>query len=219
METYTFIKSTDSESYPNPICAISIEIEDLELHQTYDRFGQLIGHDNADDYSIYNQYSYADSDCLKELIERFQITSKVNDYNTPNDVDFLSINSDGEIDITLNIEEYEIENFDRVKINAFIKKWEEENAEYNTVKGFDYWDGSNWRTIVVEDLIWDNPTHEIIENDSLESEIDSKVWIKDVFGRKIYESKNFWIIDDFRQGSFASYELYAKEEYDLEDII
>lgn len=218
MEIYTFIKRVHSENYPNPILAISAEIEEMELHETYDQFGQLVGHDNAGDYSIYNQYSYADSDCLKELIEHFQITSQTNDYNTPDDVDFLSINSDGEIDITLNIEEQDIENFDRAKINAFIKKWEEENAEYNTIKGFDYWDGSNWRTIVVEDHVWDNPTHKVIEDESLESEIESKEWIKDGFGKKIYESKNYWIIHDYTQGSFASYELYVKEEYDLEDI-
>lgn len=217
MGNYTFIKRAHSENYPNPILAISAEIEELKLHETYDQFGQLVGHDNAGDYSIYNQYSYADADCLKELIEHFQITSQANDYNNPDDVDFLSIDSDCEIHITLNIEEYEIENFDRAKINEFIAKWEEQNADYNTVKGFNYWDGSNWRTIVVEDHVWDSPTHEIIANDTLESEIHSKEWIKDEFGKVIYESKNYWIIDNLTQGSFASYELYSKKEYDLED--
>lgn len=214
MVTYTFIKSTDSENYPNPILAISTKIKELELHETYDRFGQLIGHDIAADYSIYNKDSGADWKCLKELIEHFQITSKANDTL----INTVFINSDGEIEITLNIEEQDIENFDRAKINAFIKKWEEKNADYNTVKGFNYWDGQNWKTVVVEDYIWDNPTHEIIENDSLKSEIDSKEWIKDGFGKMLYESENYWIIHNYCEGSFSAYELYAKEEYDLENI-
>lgn len=218
MKNYTFIKSTDSEEYPNPIYAISLEIEDLELHKTYDKFGQTIGHDNADDYSIHNQYSYAAADCLGELIEHFQITSKINDYNTPDDVDFLSIDYNSKIEIIIDIDEEDIENFDREKINDFIKKWEEENAEYNTVKGFDYWGGRYWKTVTVEDSTFDEPTHKIIEDDSLEAEIDSKEWIKDGFGKKIYESENYWIIHNYCEGSFASYELYSKEEYNLNDI-
>src|SRR5690554_5812549 len=171
MGNYTFIKRVHSQKYLNPILATNNSFYALKLNETYDQFGQLVGHDIAGDYSIYNQYSYADADCLKELIEHFKITSTAYDYNTPDDVDFLSINSDGKIEITLNIEEQDIENFDRAKINHFIKKWEEENAVYNSVTGFNYWDGRKWQTVIVEDPVWYNPTHKIIENNYLEHEI------------------------------------------------
>lgn len=219
METYTFIKSTDSENYPNPIYAISLDIEELVLSDTYDQFGQKIGHDNAGDYSIHNSYSDAEYYCIKELIEKFKLKFVDEDNNEDNN-DYLHQQltiQGGKINLE-NFEDEDIINFDEKAINAFIKKWEEKNAEYNTVEGFNYWDGRNWQTVIVEDNVFDRPTHKIIENDSLESEIDSKEWIKDGFGKKLYESENYWIIQNYCQGSFSAYELYAKEEYDLEDI-
>lgn len=54
---------------------------------------------------------------------------------------------------------------------------------------------------------------------NLESEMDSKKWIKDIIDEeeelKVYESENFFIVET----SYLSYELYAKEECSLEDIV
>jgi len=201
METYTFIKSTDPENYPNPILAISVEIEEMRVSDTYDHFGQGVSPADAGDFiEILNQKALAVANKAYQEFEdededeKIVIGDLISDYDDGNT--FSALNSSADLEDGVDI-----------------------HYHASTCKGFNFWNGSNWQSVVVEYEHDGHNDYEVVENDSLESEIDSKKWIKDVFGRKVYESKNFWIIDDFRQGSFASYELYAKEEYSLKDIV
>lgn len=200
MENFTFIKSTNTEEYPNPVYAISVDISEMRVSETYDRFGQPVTPADAGDYITLDTQKAVDiaNNAYKEfedeeIDEMFSLNETISDYEQGNV--FTAINSAEELKEGLDFTYYA-----------------------STCKGFNYFDGSNWQSIVIHYEDDGQPNYEVIENDSLESEIDSKEWIKDGFGKKLYESENFWIIHNYCVGSFASYELYSKKEYDLEDI-
>lgn len=219
---YTFLKNRfpEIDNVTRYFAIPEDKIETLNLHDTYDRNGQQIGHTNAGDYSIDNEYCDAESDCLEALKQKFNITSLKNDFNDPARIDFLQIRG-FEIYNNSNIDESDIENYDEEKINAFIAEWEKENAIYETVQGFDYWDGSNWDTITTASEHGE-PSHEVISDDELTSElneaIESREFQKEGFGKKIFIFGNWVIVDSYVQGTWASYEIFPADEVEIENL-
>lgn len=60
-------------------------------------------------------------------------------------------------DVEINLDELTVENYDELEIgiseedlNAWISKWEEENANYTTADYITWWDGSNYRTHIID---------------------------------------------------------------------
>jgi len=215
MSNYIFLTENFSEG-PNRYFAISKEkIETLNVSETYDPHGQQVGRENAGDYSIENSYSDAEHDCLKALKLHFNLTSKVNDFDTPDSVDFLSIDSGLSISIDTNIDESEIENWNEHKINEFITTWEEENSTYETCEGFTYWDGHNFKTAVTS-CDFGEPSHIICDEEltkELNEAIENMSFEKEGFGCEVYTHENWVIIDSQWQGTWASYELMKVEDY------
>lgn len=202
--SYTFIKKRFNDAYtPTPVLAISNEIETLNLADTYDDFGQQVGHSDAGDYSIHNSdYSDAYHDMIKAVRESF------------------SINEDVEFDIDVN----DLTATEEIGVNAeelksFCEKWREDNETFNTVKGFDHWDGHNWKTIVTE-IEFGEASHDVVaENeDGMNTAIEDCEFIEDSHGKKYYDSEDFWVVKSAWQGDFESYQLFPKSEYDLDDI-
>jgi len=200
---YTFLRENNYDSYaPQPILAISNEIETLKLAETYDRFGQQVGHTNAGDASIKNtDYTGTYYDLLDAVRGRFEISE---------DIDF-------DIDV-YNLTAEEI-NVDPSELKSFCEKWCEENESFNEVKGFDYWDGHNWKTVITG-CEFGEPTHVIVsENaDEMNEAIETCEFIEETHGKQYFESEKYWIIQSAWQGDFESYQLFSKSEYDFDDI-
>lgn len=220
---YTFIQKIDNEDYrPNPILAISNEIETLNIADTYDQFGQTVGHENAGDYHFDNSYSSACDDCAEAIIDHFKEVNSVtfDDY----DVSTLYLKNGGEInscdyDNFSDDEEYNKTLQLIIDINDFIENWRKENETFTKCEGFDYWNGHNWRTVVTA-IDFGEAEYEIItENaDKMNKAIENCKFIEETLGKEYYETEDFWIIRSAWQGDFESYQLFSKSDYDFEDL-
>lgn len=202
METYTFIKDRNADD--NVILAVASDrIVTLLLHETYDSDGQELGHESAEDYSIENSQTCAYDDLKKAIREKFDVT-----------IDF-EIDTD-----SLESDELEEEGIDADELCEFIEEWKEENENYTTVKGFNYWDGRKWQTVVTYHEFYD-PSYEIIDEDVdlMNQEIEDKEFIEEGYGVRNYESANFIIVQSAMQESFENFKLYPKSEFsDIEEI-
>jgi len=203
MSNYIFLTENFNEGTKRYFAISSDKIETLNLSETYDGYGQTVGHYNAGDYHMDNSEGSAVMDCTKAISEKFEI-----------DMDNIHIiDNDGEFEIEAGEgEEY---SFDENEVNSFIKEWRKENESLTEVKGFDYWDGHNWKTVVTG-CDFGEPSHEIV-NDELTKELNEAIenmsFEKEGFGCKVYTYENWVIIDSNWQGTWASYELMKVEDY------
>jgi hypothetical protein len=202
--SYTFLTKNFEENGITKYYAIpSDKIETISLHETYDQYGQTIGHTNAGDYSIENEYCEAESLCITDLCEKF---------NIEND-NINAIHPDGDIEL-----EDQVENLDIEAVKNFILIWEKENCTYTTVNGFNYWDGHNNKTITTE-CNTGEASHSVITDEklirSLNYAINNMKFDHEGFGTKIYKTTKFVIEDSCVQGIWESYCIIPIEEYDF----
>lgn len=87
----------------------------------------------------------------------------------------------------------------------------------STCEGFNYWGGSNFKTITVS-CEFGEPSHMLIDDEALISElneaIEDSVFVCEGFGTKKYETEKYIVIDNYCQGHFEAYEVYEKEIVD-----
>lgn len=201
---YVFLKKADDSE--DVYYAIDpAKIETLNLFETYDGFGQQVGHYNAGDYHPDNSASPAVQDCLNAIAEKFGI-----------DTDGIEFRGD----------EIEFEGVpDNVAaIRDFVSSWIADNASIGTCEGFTFWNGHNWQTVIVS-AEWDEGaiTHTVINDDKLISELsealENRSFVKEGFGEKIYKSDNgYYVIDSYVQGTWASYVIVPAAEYEAKTI-
>lgn len=215
MSNYIFLKENFSEG-PDRYFAISKEtIETLNVADTYDNYGQLIGHHDAEDYHIGNSESSATRDCLQVVTQKFDLNNSEEILIVEvDDDDFMVDDLYGE-NQQFNTEETKSE------INAFIKEWRKENENLNACEGFTYWDGHNYKTITTS-ADFGETSHSLVKDDELTKElneaIDNLSFEKEGFGCKIYTHEDWVIIDSQWQGTWAAYELMKADDYgDLEE--
>ena len=124
------------------------DIETKYLCETYDNHGNQIGCENAGCYSFNNPASGMHEDCIKEINEKFNLKlsneswmSNINEWER-----YLKNNE---------VPENRID-----EILEFIEKFEEKNSHHIKTKSIDYWDGRNWRTLILEilELVYDGYT-------------------------------------------------------------
>lgn len=111
--------------------------ETVNLCDCFDDYGQIIGCYGAKCYSFDNSDSDATKDCLRALYEHFGI-----EYS---DDDLLF-----SIEEVLNGENDLLADVDKEKIDEFIKNWKENNETHTEVDAWTYWDGRNYRTIILQ---------------------------------------------------------------------
>lgn len=102
------------------------KFETTRLSECYDKFGQKIGKENAEDYCLENSY-------CTELRERF-----LNDLQTAG----------------FEVENKSWEDFvesDDNSIKEFVENWRDENEVYTEALAYNYWDGNNWRSVILDD--------------------------------------------------------------------
>jgi hypothetical protein len=212
---YIFLKETDGE---NIYYAISPErIETLNVADTYDSYGQQVGHYNAGDYHFDNSESSCQDDCCKAIQEKFQVgvcldgemVSSIDNEEADDYQNFIEVDDEGADEHNKMVQLI-------IDINEFISEWREENESLNTCQGFNYWDGHNWKTVITSFEYDGYPSHEIIDDEeliqSLNQAIESKEYVKSGFGFEEYEFEDWKIIDSHFEGTWAAYEITEKEE-------
>lgn len=97
------------------------------LSECYDQFGQQIGEENAGDYCLESSYC----ECLRNEF--------LNDFKKAG----FELEEDNCIDDILESEDE--------KIKKFIEAWKEENEMHTRVFAWNYFDGNNWKSIIIND--------------------------------------------------------------------
>lgn len=219
MTNYIFLTKTEQEARePKFYYAISENsIKKLNLFETYDNSGLLTGHTNSGDYAIENDYSNAKEDCLHEITKNFlndkdkELLSEYVEFK--NIQDYLNIEDD-KIVIGKSLYTYLSSKAD--KINTFIENWRKENEVYTECEGFNYWDGHNWKSIIVKSDLDGWLEWEILNDEDLTLKlnhaIDKMEFIKEGFGTREYKYNNISILETAFADDFSSYQVTIEED-------
>lgn len=197
--SHTFLSERFAEDHVTRYFAVSEDkIEPLRSSQTYDDFGQKVGTDKTGDAITFSSQAAADLATKiareqDEDAEAFAVGDNINGYDNA--------------DIFDSVEE------------AFgeLKEGEDYALDYQEVKGFDYWSGSNWRTVVVEAEHYESRYAEVYDKKliaDLEKAIEDMELTEQRAGAKIYRGGNYQITESFWQGTWAEYELIPLDEID-----
>lgn len=133
------IRKKDSED-DRMFIADRDDFERVNLCDCYNEFGFQIGATDAGDYCLENCY-------CTELREKF-----LNDFKTAG----FKVEEDNCIDDIL-------ESGDG-KVQKFLEDWKEENESYTGALVYNFWDGHNWQSIVLDCDIDEAVNYEEIES-------------------------------------------------------
>lgn len=114
------------------------------LCDCFDSHGQKIGCYNSGCYSFDNSSSNAYKDCLEDLYEHFGIKAGYQYENI----------CYSDFEDTLNGENDLLDGIKRADIVSFIMDWKDENEQHVEVIAWTYWDGSNFKTFVLDSDSW-----------------------------------------------------------------
>lgn len=197
MKNFIFIKkSYDGYSVDSTYYAIDADkIETLNVSDTYDQFGQLISDSDA-----------GDSITL--------LTEKAVEAANKAAVDF------GYEDKTFTVGDF-ISAYDASDLYSEVRsKVDDADIADNkeTCKGFNYWDGHNFKTVTVDFASGEESSHFIVDDEALVAELNEAIANKefkdDGFGQKIYTSGDWTIVDNFCEGAWAAFEIVRTEDFE-----
>lgn len=218
---YTFIKTRkgfdyeiDYENKVNVIFVTTNEIKEMLGSETYNNYGHLISDKTNGNYLTLLTQKAVDIANKKANEIRKEEHDLATDWDEEsNDYivkDFYSLQD------TISADE---------KIyDCVISECDEADYEVEgqTVEGFNYWDGNNWRTIAVYREDYDYYEYEAVEQEEeikkFNTILEEMEFYSEGYGTKIYESKNYWILQSFWNTNPWTYEIYSKDEFNLGDI-
>lgn len=116
----------------------SRDIEKTNVHDCYDDAGQRIDEESAGDYSLFNTYC---DDIFSNMVEAGEKKFGTAFRDMKLDYSDLTI---------INSEEIGLSDKEK-EINEFIQKYEDENASYTECEAINFWDGRNYRSIIIGD--------------------------------------------------------------------
>lgn len=120
------IRKKDSED-DRMFIADQDDFEWQNLSKCYDEFGQQIGEENAGDYCLENGY-------CTDLREKFFSDLKAAGFEVEEESDID--------DFTDSKDE---------KVQKFVESWREENESHVQALAWNYFDGNNWRNVILDD--------------------------------------------------------------------
>lgn len=120
---FTVLREKNSEDCNLFICRRN-EFKYEELHDCYDRYGQEIGAEGAEDYSVENYYC---SDLRAKFLEDFR--NEINCEDIENVDDLLDC--------------------EREDVLKWVENWREENESATMAKVLNYFNGHNWQSIII----------------------------------------------------------------------
>ena len=201
-----FIKEINSENNEDVIFAVSEDsFEKMNYTETYGNYGQQVDDYDAGSYSLHNSACDAVQDCIEAIKNKF--------------IQF----KDSEIEISGDELRIDGEYFDwfsgNSEIESFVNDWEEGNVNHEQVKAYNYWNGNNWASIIIEAEYTDDAiTHEVIEDENLieklEAAIENKEEFKTGFGLTYYNSEcGYYIVEDNQAATFEMYSIIENESW------
>lgn len=212
MNTYTFLTENYNEDGITRYFAISAKcIETLRVSETYDRYGQLVSSIDAGDSLILNSKKAVD------------IANKLKNNEKEEYGDLVTDWENGEINNHVYTEYFNVNDYITAYENsdifdAIIKDCKEgEDYTYfaETCKGFNYWDGNNYKTITTE-VENGEASHTEISDENLINELNEAIenmsYEGEGYGTREYSYKNYNIIDSAWQGTWEDYEITLKSE-------
>lgn len=178
-------------------------IETLRVSETHSDFGNIVGSYNGGD--TIELLSEKAVEIAKRVVEEqdaeyeFKIGDMVTGYDNSDVFD--------EIEAKFLVEDL-VEGTDY-------------NLSYETLEGFNYWDGHNWQTLVVSFENEGYTAWEIVSDEELIKElneaIDSMDFHHESTGCKYYHSGQWQIEESFWQGHWEKYTIEELDEELIED--
>lgn len=200
---FTFLKNRFNEQDSLIYAIGENRIETLKTHETYDSYGQQVGHYNAGDYSVLNSACDLKRQCEIAVAENF--------YLDLDEIELYDLEIDYSGEEMINEEE----------INKFIEEYEAENAIYYEVEGFNFWNGHNWQTVVTSDE-FSEPGYDVISDEELIDNLNKAIEVSELVaektGKRIYQGNGYFVISNSYSDSFASYELISETGVELSDL-
>ena len=146
-------------------------IENLNYEEGYPRYYVVLAKDIEDysaagdnyDYSLANNESSCESGMMDAIAEKFGIDTS--------DLCLTGENNDVDSCLGSDITEQQLSS-----INAFAKEWREENEMHYKGKWYNYFDGSNWQSLLLyseNDYVNDNKEYELLDGEEAQSVIDA----------------------------------------------
>lgn len=148
------------------ICQEGELVVDGFLHDTYNRYGIALNGNEAQDYSLDNTDSSMADDIQEAIMSKFkdQLLASMADDEVfaPDDEDdyrqwcesMIIVLPDGTVEVGGEVDE---------QMSAFAKKYDEGNRTYTTATYVNYWDGSNWQTLLCSAQSLDYDAFEVLD--------------------------------------------------------
>ncbi|SHJ06330.1 hypothetical protein SAMN05443429_10899 [Cruoricaptor ignavus] len=187
MSNYKFLINKDSEE--NVFRAIDADrIETLRVSETYDQYGQRVSPEDA-------------GACLYLLTEKACEVAKSFHLEQYEEREYRM----GEAILA-----YEDKAFDEVVDET--EEGEDYERDEETCEGFNYWDGSNWQTVVIKYNQSDYWTGwEIVDDEELEKKLNQAIedmeFESEGGGFRRYTADGYEIEESFYSSSWESYSL------------
>lgn len=205
------------------LVSMRANFEKVRLCETYGDYGQQVGCYNAGCYAINNSESTIHSDLLIDIDKQFntKFGDILNALGNPN---FSSIEE--LIEELKDINDYQesvlishnYSPIDENQLNEFATKWVAENENHSSCVAYTYWDGNNFATAIIENEYFDDQvSHVAIDEEEaklVEEAIENRSFVKEGFGKKIYEYGDYIVIDNYCQGHWESWQVIKKENYE-----
>lgn len=168
------------------------EIEKMKISDTYDKYGRKVDTDTSgDSVCLLSQKAIDVANRVakeQESSDRFEVNDMIYAYN--------------------HADIYDEVFKELVKLDD--KDWEDYSP---TCEGFNYWDGSNWKTVMVSTEVGD-PDYTLVDDRELEKRLNKAIETGEItnqgFGYIIYESGDYQIEENFYQGHFESFSIVEK---------
>lgn len=183
--------------------------------ECYDQYGQVNGCTDSGCYAIDNNVSDAASNLSKAIKDSFGEEIDFDDE----DLEF-SEQTDGTFALDLISNDFGEELNKR--INDFIAAWRAEHENHTLVTAYNYYDGHNWQTVVIDAEGYPEPDYSEI-SEARQKEILSDLEIAEDCGSiyqgtgTLYKGQKYQFETSVFPSNFEQYRVYDLEEEETEE--
>lgn len=202
MTTYTFLtrNQNQEEGIVRYFAVGSERIERFPMSDSYSDFGQPIGADDAGDYlelstsdavafanqAYHNEYAEYDD---SEVLEHYKIGDTINAYD--------------EYRVYIAV----LNKFEGTEHISIEKTW---------VEGFNYWNGSNHRSVITDQEHGGMGNYSVVNDEELTAKLNEAIqnmaFVSKGFGTETYTAPGFEIVESYCQGAWEKYTITPSED-------